>query len=327
MRKNRIVVSVIMITYGHESYIKQAIEGVLMQHCDFDVELIIANDCSPDKTDEIIQEILQTHPKSSWIKNIKHEKNIGAMPNFFSTLKESQGKYIALCEGDDYWIDSLKLQKQVDFLEANNDFGLVHGDCNMKYENKNKVVLSLNQKNGFNHDYKEDDNVLFDRILSGDYKVRTATSLFRASLYFQIQEQLKTYQNKFLMGDIPLWILLSSVSKFGYIDEVLSVYRLSPSSATRSKNKAKVFRFKLSSYEFRVWIYKEKNKILPQSIKNKYNESLINYRLYNRNYEPMFSMIEPTKKQMFFYEYSNFYLMRNIFKLRTKPNYFKIIYN
>jgi glycosyltransferase involved in cell wall biosynthesis len=319
------IVSVAMLCYNHEKYLVEAIESVLMQKTDFTFQMVIAEDFSTDNTRNILLDYQGRFPEK--IKLILQDENVGSAKNSNDLLTNIEGKYIALLECDDYWIDSLKLQKQVDFLEANSDYGLVHGDCNMKYENKNKVVLSLNQKNGFNHDYKDDENLLFDRILSGSYKIRTATSLFRASLYFQIQDQLKIYQSKFLMGDIPLWILLSSISKFGYIDEVLSVYRLSPSSATRSKNKAKVFRFRLSSYEFRVFIYKEKNKILPQSIKNKYNESLINYRLYNRNYAPMFPMIEPNKVQIVLYKYSKFLLLRNVFKLRTKPNYFKIIYN
>ncbi|NWL04052.1 hypothetical protein DM790_24805 [Flavobacterium collinsii] len=108
-----------MITYGHEKFIEEAIKGVLMQEVDFDLELIIANDASPDKTDEIVISIVQNHPRGSWIKYIKHETNIGMMQNFKFSLESSKGKYIAMCEGDDYWTDPLKLQKQVDFLEAN----------------------------------------------------------------------------------------------------------------------------------------------------------------------------------------------------------------
>ena len=78
----KLKVSVCMITYGQEKYIREAIEGVLMQECDFEVELILSNDCSPDRTDEIIQDIIKNHPKGCWIKYFKHESNIGMMPNF-----------------------------------------------------------------------------------------------------------------------------------------------------------------------------------------------------------------------------------------------------
>lgn len=115
-------VSVCMITYGHEKFVEEAINGVLIQNCDFEVELIIANDCSPDTTDDVIKNIIESHPKSSWIKYIRHDENLGMMPNFIFAMQQCKGNYIALCEGDDYWNDPQKLQKQIDFLEANPEY-------------------------------------------------------------------------------------------------------------------------------------------------------------------------------------------------------------
>lgn len=111
-----------MITYNHEKYIREAIEGVLMQECDFEIELIIANDCSTDQTDNVIQDILESHPKASSIKYIKHNNNLGMMPNFIFALQQCNGQHIAVCEGDDYWTDPFKLQKQVDFLDNNSEY-------------------------------------------------------------------------------------------------------------------------------------------------------------------------------------------------------------
>jgi len=112
-------VSVCMITYGHEKFIEEAINGILMQEADFDIELIISNDASPDRTDEIIKMIIQNHPRGNWIRYINHKNNIGMTLNFHFVLEACEGKYIALCDGDDYWTDPLKIQKQVDFLETN----------------------------------------------------------------------------------------------------------------------------------------------------------------------------------------------------------------
>ena len=111
-----------MITYGHEKYIREAIEGVLMQEGDFELELIVANDCSPDDTDTVLHAILKEHPRASCVRYFKHEENKGMMPNFVFALQQATGKYIALCDGDDYWTDPYKLQKQVDFLEVNDDY-------------------------------------------------------------------------------------------------------------------------------------------------------------------------------------------------------------
>lgn len=114
-----IKVSVCMITYGHEKFIEEAINGVLMQEVDFEVELIISNDASPDGTDEVVKSIIKNHARGSWIKYIKHQSNLGMSLNAVFVLNECQGEFIASCEGDDFWTDPLKLQKQVNFLEAN----------------------------------------------------------------------------------------------------------------------------------------------------------------------------------------------------------------
>jgi glycosyltransferase involved in cell wall biosynthesis len=118
------MVSVVMITYNHEKYIAEAMNGVFMQKCDFDIEFIIANDKSTDETDRKILEYLSevSIPKNIKIEYANHEQNKGVSKNFKWALQQASGKYIAYCEGDDYWTDPLKLQKQVDFLEENPDY-------------------------------------------------------------------------------------------------------------------------------------------------------------------------------------------------------------
>ncbi|MCX7858348.1 MAG: glycosyltransferase [Deltaproteobacteria bacterium] len=111
------LVSVHMITYNHEKYIAEAIEGVLKQKTTFPFELVIGEDFSTDSTRKICLEYQKRYPNI--IKLLQREKNIGMVPNFVDTLKNCKGKYVAFCEGDDYWIDEYKLQKQVEFLENN----------------------------------------------------------------------------------------------------------------------------------------------------------------------------------------------------------------
>lgn len=115
------LVSVAVITYNHAKVLSQTLEGILMQKCNFDFEIIIGNDCSPDETDEVIHSFKE-HILFPKIKYIKHLKNIRPIKNLISVIENSSGKYIAFCEGDDYWIDEAKLQKQIDFLEKNNDY-------------------------------------------------------------------------------------------------------------------------------------------------------------------------------------------------------------
>ncbi len=118
---NKPSVSVFMITYNHEKFIVKSIESVLMQKTDFPVEIVIGEDCSTDGTAAIIQEYERKHPDK--IKAKYHRPNLGVLGNLIDTLNRCQGKYIAMLEGDDYWNDPLKLQKQVDILERNPQYG------------------------------------------------------------------------------------------------------------------------------------------------------------------------------------------------------------
>ncbi len=117
------LLSVVMISYGHEKYIKQAIEGVLNQKTNFKFELIIANDASPDKSAEIIHGLIsENNNQNCSIVFKNHTKNLGVIPNFLDAINSTKGRYIAFCEGDDYWTYPNKLQKQVDFLESNTTY-------------------------------------------------------------------------------------------------------------------------------------------------------------------------------------------------------------
>ena len=172
-----IKVSVVMITYGHENYIIEAIEGVLKQQCDFQVELIIANDNSPDKTDEVIVDFLanKTLPDHIVFKYTIQEANKGMNPNFIWALEQGSGKYIAICEGDDYWTDPLKLQKQVDYLEENKDFVAVGHQRNVL----EKGVLNYN----FSADILYTQCIVFKNILNDNY-YKFSEGVFNGDTFF-----------------------------------------------------------------------------------------------------------------------------------------------
>lgn len=142
------LVSVVMITYGHEKYIHQAIEGVLMQEYEGEIELIIANDCSPDQTDTIINDIIKNDPRASIIKHTRHYKNIGMMSNFIWALQQAKGSYIALCEGDDYWNEPKKIQMQVDFLEDKDKY-IVCGHHRKILDIHNNLQIQKSEKTSF----------------------------------------------------------------------------------------------------------------------------------------------------------------------------------
>lgn len=120
-----IMASVVILTCNHERYISEAITSVLDQETDFDFEILIGDDASEDDTLKIVKDFQRRYP--SIIRIVEHSENVGASRNAYDTMKVSRGKYLASCEGDDYWIYRKKLQEQVDFLEANTRYaGCVH---------------------------------------------------------------------------------------------------------------------------------------------------------------------------------------------------------
>lgn len=207
------IVSVCMITYGHEMFIRQAIEGVLMQQCAFEVEFIISNDCSPDGTDDVIKNTINTHPNGSWVNYIKHKKNLGMMPNFLVTLQKARGKYVALCEGDDYWTDPLKLQKQVDFLENNKEYSIHSG--------KAEII-----KDGVIEELIGDPLAKQDYILSDFF---TQNNLISCTVLFKNTPLLQKYFKKIVFGDWMLYVQIISqnTNTMAYVSsDIYANYRL-----------------------------------------------------------------------------------------------------
>lgn len=131
-------VSVIMLTYNHAPFLAEAIEGVLMQKTDFKFELLILNDHSPDRSDEIIKHYAEKYPEI--IRYFNHEKNIGFEENQRFAFQQCKGKYIAYCEGDDYWTDDNKLQFQFDFLEKHPNFVMTTARNLLLYEDSKKIT-------------------------------------------------------------------------------------------------------------------------------------------------------------------------------------------
>lgn len=230
------LVSIHMPTYNHEPYIAQAIEGVVKQQTDFPIELIIAEDCSTDHTADIALKYRKRY--SSLIRVITFEKNVGMMNNFFRTHSACRGRYIAFCEGDDYWIDPFKLQKQVDFLEANLD-------CSWCFHSSKVVFV-----NGCGSGYiskprkipKECKFELKDIILGGGSFFATASTMFVADSI----RNLPDWFMKAYVGDTPLALLASMRGKIGFLPDVMCVYRanIKNSWSERIYNKNRIIWYK-----------------------------------------------------------------------------------
>jgi glycosyltransferase involved in cell wall biosynthesis len=221
---NSPLISVVMITYNHENFIQQAIEGVLMQEFSGEIELIIANDCSPDGTDGVIKTIIENHPRGAWIKYTNHPVNMGMMNNFIWALKQAKGKYVALCEGDDYWIDSLKLQKQSSVMDRDSNCNIVYHNC-MKIDSFGKEIELV-------YDLNYNKELTISDLLKGDY-TKTCTILIRNGF--------DSLPSEFLDDTLFAMTLLEQGSKAIYIPEVLSIYRIHPGGVWSMKSKTERF--------------------------------------------------------------------------------------
>lgn len=210
-QSTEIRVSVIMVTYNHEAYISQAIEGVLMQKTNFNYELIVADDFSQDNNQNIIRRFAEENQEI--IKPILRNKNLGANQNWIDAFSRCTGKYIALCEGDDYWTDALKLQKQVDFLEANNDYSMCYHRVNELFMNGRCLPEIINKSN------KEQTFTIYD--LARVNFIHTPSVIFRKDHI----NKLPNWFNESPVGDYPLHMLNAKYGKIKYLPELMAVYR------------------------------------------------------------------------------------------------------
>lgn len=220
-----IKVSVCMITYGHEKYIREAIYGVLMQECDFEVELILSNDYSPDKTDEVVQNIIANHPRGNWIKYFNHEHNLGMMSNLTFALQQCRGEYIAFCEGDDYWIDCYKLKKQYDILNNNPIYNFCITNLNFLHNCTKKIeegIMNTNQK----PIYTDIRSFLVNR---GFMAPCTWFGKRECFFYTDLAE---------IESDATFAIFLDvlQTTEVYFLNEVTTVYRILPESGSRSNS-------------------------------------------------------------------------------------------
>ncbi|MDX5477728.1 MAG: glycosyltransferase [Cyclobacteriaceae bacterium] len=219
------VVSVCMITYNHVKFISEAIEGVLKQEVDFEVELIIADDCSTDGTEEIVQNFCKNHPKGDWIKYHRHAENKGMMPNFIWALQRCEGEYVALCEGDDYWCDSSKLKCQVEFLSQNPDCILSFHDALFLFDNGRKRKFS--DKYYFLN--REDNYYTIVDLQRYKWFIPTCSIVYR-------NLALPQWLSKSSIGDFSLQLILSDKGRFHFKHEILGVYRIHPQGISNFVN-------------------------------------------------------------------------------------------
>lgn len=217
---DNLVVSVFMITYKHEAFIEKAIDGILMQETSFDFDIVIGEDCSADNTLAICKDYESKYPGK--VKVLETSQNLGMMRNWVRTHEYCKGKYIALCEGDDYWTDPHKLQKQVDFLESHPDFAMTFHKVNIDKTDPSDT-----------YDYLTPPKQVLDFFeLHRKQIVPTCSVVFRREA---IGDKYPDWFVNLGIADLPLELLVSATGKTHYFEEPMAAYRRNPGSITHSK--------------------------------------------------------------------------------------------
>lgn len=210
-------VSVIMLTYNHEKFLQRAIEGVFMQKTGFVIELIIANDNSPDDSDSIIEQMMNSSPDHVHINYLRRGVNLGIDLNLLDAFNAAKGEYIAICEGDDYWTDPLKLQKQVGFLEENDDYSAVFSNVSVKLEsgtyNKTNEIRQITESREFT-----------GKEILEHWMSHTATYVFRNGRGLDKFLRLNK-EYRFMYSDTPLLLCLLEYGKLFGLKDYTAVYR------------------------------------------------------------------------------------------------------
>lgn len=301
---SKIKVSIIILTYNHSKYVKQAIESVINQEISFPMEIIIADDKSTDKSQIILKEFQEKYPEL--IKLILREENVGTTRNICDAFQKSEGEYLIGFGGDDYWIDSKKLQIQVDWLDSHPGYiGVSH-----VIESRDNTGLALGR---YPHPRLRGQTESVDLFLKCIYFSTTST-LFRNIFQSERAESfISLITQSRLVEDVSLAMILLDLGKIYVMDRCMAVYRCNDSGGDSNynslRNPIQSFQdhieiynanenFFLKKYDFsRLYAEKAINSII-WSIKN--NKTIHFYNLYKKM---------PTKSKVYFLLSFPFFLL------------------
>jgi glycosyltransferase involved in cell wall biosynthesis len=205
-----IKVSACIITYNQENFIRHCLDGAVNQVLDYDYEIVIGDDCSTDSTFAICREYADKYPDK--IRLLSRAENMGMAANWVDTIQNCQGKYIAMCEGDDYWTDNNKLQKQVGFLESNPDYVL-------SFHKVSVLKASGEIVEDFITNVPAEHETISDVVEKGNY-IHTPSVVYRNII---TEFPMEFYKSP--IADHFLYILLSKHGKVKYLNAEMAVYR------------------------------------------------------------------------------------------------------
>ena len=234
---NKPLVAIHCLVYNHEPYLRDCLNGFVSQQTDFPFVAIVHDDASTDNSATVIREYAEKYPdiiKPIYEKENQWRKPDGSLMRIMNNAIDATGaKYIAICEGDDYWTDPYKLQKQIDILEADESLmACVTNSCKVD-QNGNLIEQKKENVVQGNIQGKYD---IYDFFKEPQHQYPTATVVYRIRNIDEIRKKFRHTENPFL-GDWTLWIILHSYGAFYYLDEVTAAYRVNPTSLTHTVNR------------------------------------------------------------------------------------------
>lgn len=217
-------ISVIVTAYKHEQYIAQCLESILAQRGDFSVEIIVGDDDSPDRTRDIVATYAAQHPTVIFLYPL--QPNVGITANIFRCLQVCDGDYIAFCEGDDYWLDPNKLQKQVTMLAEHLEYACCFNSILLKYVGDGRSIQHPDQA------ALDKPFLTTEDLIEKNYIGNFSCCMYRASVLRQLPDQM------FEMFTVDWMVNMAcgQLGKIGYLPEVLSVYRVHEQGAWSGKS-------------------------------------------------------------------------------------------
>jgi glycosyltransferase involved in cell wall biosynthesis len=230
-----VAVTVVMTTYNHEAFIEQAIDSVLMQQTDFPCQLVIGEDCSTDRTRQIVCGYARRYPEK--VRPVLRETNLGGAANLARLLESCTTRYVALLEGDDYWTSPHKLQKQVEFMEAHPRCAQCFHAVTVFHEDASvpPCVRGLEGRPPI---------ATIKHLLRGNF-IHTCSVLFRGGLVSRFPD----WYDKLIIDDWTLFVLNAQHGEIGYVDAVMAAYRVHGGGVWSGKPRATQQLYRLQAYD------------------------------------------------------------------------------
>ena len=258
-----VMLSVVMTTYNHERYIATAIESVLRQQTDFPIEIVIGEDCSTDRTLNIVLDYQSQYPEA--IRIVRSESNVGWRENYRRTIAAAHGRYIAMLDGDDYFTHRKKLQMQVDLLAANPDVGMCYGRSERVDENGTTTI------------YPEGECETTLEAMLRRNPAENCTVVARKALVERYYEEIRPAEHpEWLTDDLPMWLWFAANSRYMAIDCPMSVHRVLTYSVSHNPDYRRKIEFVDSLYNISLWYDERYNdsKMRHELLTTKHNTAL-----------------------------------------------------